>query len=91
MYIFDNIQVRAVLFYTYTIFYLGQFRAFTKEWYSTLVKGLLETYRFVNYSVFLGDGVLVQSLSHLPHIFSFSNVDISYAQRLKSMRKAIWV
>ena len=41
LYIFVNIQVKAVfLFYVYKISYLGQFWAFHKEWYSTLVEGL---------------------------------------------------
>ena len=35
-------------------FHFRAFRAFHKEWYSTTVKGFLETSRFVNSSVFLG-------------------------------------
>ena len=40
MYIFDNIQVTAVLFSAYTIFYLVWCRAFQKKWYSTLFEGI---------------------------------------------------
>ena len=58
--IFNNVWVREVLL-NYTIFYLGRFRAFHKEWYSTLVEGLIETSRFVNSSVFLVVEVHAQS------------------------------
>ena len=57
MYIFRKEQY----YFTYTHFYLQQFRVFHKEWYSTLVEGLVET------SVFL----MVESLT-LPTIFSHS-------------------
>ena len=69
MYLYDNIQVRAVLFYAYTINYLGRLKAFHKErytWYFARVKGLVKINRFVNSSVFLLVGV--QSLWHLPYI-----------------------
>ena len=44
MYNFDNIQVRAVIFYT---LFSGRFRDFHKEWYSTPAGGLVVTFRFV--------------------------------------------
>ena len=53
-----------------TIFYLVRFRAFLKEWYSTLIEGLVDTSRFVNFLCF-SRGWSADHLTFTQYLFIF--------------------
>ena len=87
----NSIQVRPAFFYV-IIHILEQFNlegAFHKEWYSTLIEGVMETSGSVIFFVFPVVGV--QSPRHLPHIVSFSYIEYQNYQYLFNFGKFVFL
>ena len=83
MYIFDNIQVEAEVFYVYTFFLFGAIKSF-----SGLKSGILDTSRIVN-SLCFSFGWSADKVIHSSKLFSELNCFIIVFSVNKSMHKII--